>query len=200
MFGDKYDLPQFFCSVDVFSPGGHRWWRPFKLSLGVLWNALRILLSGAAGKTLVVHVNTSLYFSTIFRDIPFIAAAKVRGCRLFVQVHGGRLANLENTPLSRWLWRRVFSWAHGLGIHAGPQWDEFCAEGLEHKMFQMLNMVPASGKKADLDPPEIHFLYLGRVVREKGVHMVLDCFIRLQREGITNTALTIAGAGSSLNC
>ena len=197
-FSQRLSLPVTLYYVDVFSPGSSKWLRPVKLALGVLWCALRLLFKDTGGRSQLVHVNTSLYPGTIYRDIAFMAAARLRGFRLFIQVHGGRLSNLDTTPVRRWLWRQSFHWADGLGVHAGPQWNEFTAHGYGAKMHQMLNMVPASGKTANVGSEAVRFLSLGRVVPEKGVHEILSCFTRLQNEGFENISLTIAGSGSSV--
>lgn len=197
-FSEQLNLPAIFYYVDVFKPGPSRWLRPIKLTIGVLWCALKLLFRATGGRPQLVHVNTSLYPNTIYRDIALIMASHLRGFRVFIQVHGGRLSNMDRTPVRRWLWRKSFEWAHGLGVHAGPQWEEFSTGGYRAKMHQMLNMVPDSGKAADVGKKHVQFLSLGRVVPEKGVHDILSCFMRLQKDGFCNIGLTIAGSGSSV--
>lgn len=41
----------------------------------------------------------------------------------------------------------------------------------------------------------IKFIFFGRIVKEKGIEIILDAFARLHAEGITNRHLDIYGSG-----
>jgi glycosyltransferase involved in cell wall biosynthesis len=161
--------------------------------MGSLIAALKVLgLQGAEAP--VVHVNASLYPSTVLRDLPVVIAAVLRGCPILLQVHGGRLANLTPGTIPWQAWHWMCRRATCLGVHPGPQWEEFEDAGYGRRMRRMYNLVPSTDYRADLAAPP-HFLFLGRVVEEKGVKEALQVFLRLRSEGYDEVRMTIAGKG-----
>lgn len=168
-----------------------------KRALGSLRCAVRLLLV-LKSTPRVVHVNASMYPTTLLRDFPIVAAATIRGFPIFFQVHGGRLANLEKSIVSQWLSDWMLRKSTCLGIHPGPQWNEFTDVGFRRKMIPMYNLVPSTLKTASVDRSDAHFLFLGRLVEEKGARDVLEAFIRLRSENLDEVKLTVAGEGPLL--
>jgi len=163
--------------------------------LGICQSAVRVVTTGRSASA--IHVNTSLYRSTAFRDALVVAAARTAGMPTLLQIHGGRLANLSEGHPSFRIWRWMFRSATKLGIHSGPQWGEFVEAGYEGKMVRMRNLVPLSKYSANNEGPP-HFLFIGRLTEEKGIVDVLDAFQRLQHSQGNEVYLTIAGDGPLL--
>ena len=166
-----------------------------KRGIGALECALQLLRRYRTGDRVVVHVNTSLYRTTGLRDLPIVAAAKIRGFPVLLQVHGGRLSNVASNPFAHRIWKWIFDRSDILGIHPGPQWREFEKKGYESKLQAMYNAVPSTPYKASLQRDTAHFLFLGRLTEEKGVDKLLNVVLRLRNEGCANVELTIAGTG-----
>jgi len=166
-----------------------------KRALGSVVSACAILGSTDSSNE-VLHVNTSLYPTTVLRDLPPVFAATIRGTPIFLQVHGGRLANLGSGSIPYFVWHWMCRRATCLGIYPGPQWRECQQAGYAEKMIRMYNLVPASNHTAPLSDRPAHFLFLGRVVRKKGVREALNSFLRLREEGYNDIQMTIAGEGS----
>lgn len=170
--------------------------RVIKRAIGSLWCSVLLVLS--RDDQTILHVNASLYPTTILRDAPIVAAAAICGVPIFFQVHGGRLANLDKGTFTHWLAHWMLRKATRLGIHPGPQWEEFVQAGYEMKAIPMHNAVPSTPYSAAVDEKGAHFLFLGRVVEEKGVRDILEAVLRLRSEGYDKVALTIAGNGPLL--
>lgn len=168
-----------------------------KRGIGSCACALNVLGSSSLG-SVVVHVNTSLYPTTVLRDWPIVAASAARGFQVFLQVHGGRLVNLDPGSISHRVWHWMCRRATALGIHPGPQLREFLAEGYGHKLHEMYNVVPETEGTAQLRNSTAHFLHLGRLTEDKGVMQVLENVLRLRNEGHRDVEMTIAGDGPLL--
>lgn len=170
--------------------------RVIKRAIGSIWCSTLLVLSRS--DQAILHVNASLYPTTILRDAPVVAGAAIRGTPIFFQIHGGRLANLDRGTVSHWLGHWMLRKADRLGIHPGPQWEEFTQAGYEVKSIPMYNAVPSTPYFAAVDEKGAHFLFLGRIVEEKGVRDILEVVLRLRSEGYDEVALTIAGDGPLL--
>lgn len=168
------------------------------IAVGALTAALKVLLQGR-DRIDVLHVNSSLYRRVAFRDAPVVLAARLRRVPVVLQIHGGRLENLEHAPVSRRLWGRLFRYAACLGVHPGPQWREFREAGYRGKMTRVYNVVPSTDVSADTAADQVEFLFLGRVAAEKGIEELLEAFLQLRETGYESTRLTIAGEGP-LSC
>jgi glycosyltransferase involved in cell wall biosynthesis len=170
---------------------------PLKRGIGAVQCALQLLRLPEGEGDGVVHVNTSLYQSTIIRDAPVVLAARHRGLPVLLQTHGGRLANIEKSAFGRRVGHWLFRAVDQIGVFPGPQYREFEQAGYKEKLARMYNIVPQTEATVDRDGIP-HFLFLGRLAPEKGSGLTLRAFLQLMEEGCT-ARLTIAGDGELLD-
>lgn len=169
-----------------------------RLALGPLQLAIAILRNGAT----IVHVNTSLNARAFWRDIALVLAAKVCGARIVYQVHGGALPQLFAarsrllTNLLRWTLRVP----DVIVVLASVERDAY-REFLPGRQIVLLpNGIDCSPYSKltrgghDAAAP-LRLVYLGRLVREKGLYEVLEG-LRLARLEGTRARLLVAGSGS----
>lgn len=173
--------------------------RPARRLLGVLRSCGYLLFGSPRGDT-VVHVNTSLYRRAGLRDCLVVASCVWKGLPVYLQLHGGRRSNVQG-GITGWIWEWMFAHAEAIGVFPGPQWAEFMASPHAPRLDRTLNMVvPTEG--APGEGGHAHFLFMGRLVREKGVLDVLESFRKLCSEGDDQgraSTLTIAGEGPLLD-
>lgn len=179
--------------VDL-SPWGRKMAAMF---VGVLLAVMRVVRL-ARRRRCILHINTSLYCRIAYRELPIVATSSLIGVPVFLQVHGGRLSNVRGTGVAAPVWTWILNSADRLGVHPGPQWREFVAAGYGDKMEEMYNAVPRSGEEATTEGTAAHYLFLGRLAREKGVLEILEAFEKVRSEVGRGPALTIAGEGALL--
>jgi glycosyltransferase involved in cell wall biosynthesis len=163
--------------------------------VGVTRAMVRIRSAKRGGCTLV-HVNTSLYPRIAWRDAPVVAAARRAGLPVLLQVHGGRLANLQSASrLTRRLWKGMFETAAAIGVFPGPQLAEFERTSQVHHLRTLRNVVPRSSAPPPIPSPTARFLFLGSLTEAKGAGRLVDAFIELHERSVSDATLTIAGTG-----
>lgn len=158
--------------------------------------SLKLLL---ASRYAAVHINATLSQRGCYRVLPYILAAKLRRIPVFIQIHGGRWANVEAKKMPSWLWIRIFKQARRIGAFSGAQSDELnvlTAQNGMPKVVELKNFVVDTGVCERFKSDSIHFLFLGRLIKDKGLMDVLEAFSRIVEEvGGNKVFLSIVGSG-----
>jgi glycosyltransferase involved in cell wall biosynthesis len=149
----------------------------------------------------IVHLNTSLNARAWWRDLAYLAVAKLCGARVVMQVHGGALGRFSVSQHAlggflRWAlqrpdavavlssieleaWRRL---APGQNVVVLPN-------GIDCAPYGRLARAPRSAG----DP--LHLVYIGRLVGAKGIEETIEG-LRLARSRGVDARLTLAGSGA----
>lgn len=154
----------------------------------------RILLFG---NVQIVHINNSLKKIGVLRDYPYIVLSRVLGKPFVVFFHGWDSNYLKNmTGFERFLFKHTFNRTE-MGFVLS---DTFKSDLLEAGFnlpvtvtTTMLNEDVVSTERVRKDG-RLEILYLSRIVKEKGIDIVLDAFNILLKEGL-DVKLHIAGTG-----
>ncbi|HYC36431.1 MAG TPA: glycosyltransferase family 4 protein [Usitatibacter sp.] len=153
----------------------------------------------------VVHINTSLNRRAYWRDLAYLAVAKLLRARVVYQVHGGELPEkfFAGRPwLTAWLrWSLRLpdlvvvlascelssyrSFVPGQAVVALPN-------GIDCWQFEHI-----VERRSTLRDP-LRLIYVGRVAREKGLYETLQA-MRLALELGVDARLTVAGGGEELS-
>jgi glycosyltransferase involved in cell wall biosynthesis len=175
---------------------------------GPLGRALRLAfaplsLAGAilARNAAIVHINTSLNARAYWRDLVYLAVAKLCGARVVYQVHGGALphrffrgnrlleALLRGTlrladavvVLARIELRAYRKFLPGLPVVALPN-------AIDYAQYARLKRGPAR------EAVPLRLVYIGRLAREKGLIETLQGLKLAQGQGV-QAQLALAGSG-----
>ena len=150
----------------------------------------------------LVHLNTSLNTRAYWRDLVYLAIAKMLGARTVYQVHGGDLPQ-RFYARSRLL-TSFLRWTLGLPdlvvVLAQVElaaYREFVPDqtvvalpnGIDCRPFGAVPTVRTNDEQA------LRLVYIGRVAREKGLYETLQA-VRLAHELGVETRLVIAGQGA----
>lgn len=173
--GQRLKLPNFICKY-----------------IGILIAALKLFL---VRKCDGVHLHGSLYNKGATKNLMFAKICEFRKIPFLLQIHGGRLSKLDDNSKNSWL--QVFKTAYKIGVFAGPQYQELeqCLE--EKKLIRLINFIPDINYREVEDYEKTNFLFLGRVVKEKGIYTLIESFLTLKEERSAST-LTIIGNGDCL--
>ncbi|MEO7742487.1 MAG: glycosyltransferase family 4 protein [Usitatibacter sp.] len=177
-------------------------------SEGMLAKAVRLLASPFAlfatilfRHAALVHINTSLNTRAYWRDLAYLAVAKLLRARVVYQVHGGELP--ERFFAGKRALTAFLRWTLGLPdlvvVLASCELEayrQFVPEqnvvavpnGIDCRPFAHIPTIVTKTR----DP--LRLLYIGRIAREKGLYEALQG-MRLALELGVDARLTLAGAG-----
>jgi glycosyltransferase involved in cell wall biosynthesis len=171
--------------------------RALRLALAPLKLAGAIVARNAA----IVHINTSLNARAYWRDLAYLAVAKLCGARVVYQVHGGALPQrfFRGNRLLEALLRGTFRLADAVVVLARIELRAYrkFAPGLPLVALpNAIDFAPyarlARGPARESAP--LRLVYIGRLAREKGLIETLQGLKLAHAQG-AQAQLAIAGSG-----
>jgi glycosyltransferase involved in cell wall biosynthesis len=166
-----------------------------RFALSPLALAARIARHNAA----IVHVNCSLNAKSWWRDLAYVAMAKLCGARVVFQKHGGDLQRFVGNGVFRRFARWVLALPDVIVVLSQAEMDAYrgfvprqnialVPNGIDPSPYLVYNRRPA-------DPAApLKLLYIGRLAPGKGLSEALEA-LALARAAGTTAVLTIAGSG-----
>lgn len=193
--GDDYALIHF----QVGSEGRDesalgRWWR-------LVWSPLLLLLRIALSGADIVHINTSLNRRAWWRDLAYLAAAKLAGARVVYQVHGGdlppRFAAANHLPAAAL--RAALTLPDAVVVLASSEYSAYRRFVPRQRVLTVPNGIDLAPfrpwfRPYDATPAPLKLLYVGRLSAEKGLPETLEGLAAARRRGVAAT-LVVAGDG-----
>lgn len=163
---------------------------PFQLAYQVL-----------ARRAAIVHLNTALTSRAYWRDLTYMLVARLCRARVLYQVHGGPVpqAFCRGGPLARAFVRATLGLAHVIVVMTDPEREAFSRFGVAAPVLALPNAIDCSPYDALVrEPPRpgrpLRLLYLGRLVREKGLYELIEG-LQLARSRGAAAELILAGDG-----
>ena len=145
----------------------------------------------------ILHINTSLDAKAYWRDLVYVLVAKLAGVRVLYQIHGGAIrAFCPNLVMNRIL-ATTLRWPDVVVVISRTELES--AHALAPA--QRIELLP-NGTNTEVPLPRsapagaapLRLLYIGRLVRAKGIFESLQA-LRLLRERGVAARLVIAGSG-----
>lgn len=142
----------------------------------------------------ILHVNTSLSPKSYWRDLMYVAVAKLCGARVVYQVHGGSVADLWQPGL-----RATLRWPDVVVALARCEVDEISALAPGQNVALVPNAIDCAPYLQLRRPPAqaatpLRLVHIGRLIRSKGVFEMVEGLALAQRQGVA-AHLVIAGDG-----
>jgi glycosyltransferase involved in cell wall biosynthesis len=192
---DDYELAHFQVGSEGRSEGRlSRWVR-------ILASPLSLFFAILAHHAAIVHINTSLNARAYWRDLVYLAVAKLTFTRVVYQVHGGALPHkfFERSRLLTAFLRLTLRIPDLVVVLAQVELRAYrqfvphqtvvvIPNGIDCRPFEAVPIV-----RSFPDQP-LRLLYIGRIAREKGLYETLQG-MRLATELGVDARLIIAGNG-----
>ena len=174
-----------------------KWCRLLFSPAALAWSILRHRIT-------VVHLNTSMDRKAFWRDTVYLVVARLLLCKVVYQVHGGALPQ-DFTAHSAWrapIVRLILSLPQVIVLLGSRELAAYRHFVPQQRVQLIANAVDVGTAAAPPRPLVTHrplrLVYLGRLVRAKGLYELLEAVATLRLGGIT-TDLTLAGSGSEQN-
>ncbi len=148
----------------------------------------------------IVHINTSFEPKSYWRDIVYLALAKVMGCKVIYQVHGGALPAdfFAGRRTLTALLRRVLSWPDAVVLLARSEMAAYAEFAPRARLVHIANAVSPGEAEVRAERNEEHrplrIVYVGRLAAAKGVLETVEA-VRILRDRGIDIYLRIAGSG-----
>jgi len=163
---------------------------PFRLGVAVL-----------AHRAVIVHLNTALTVRAYWRDLAYAIVAKLCGATVLYQVHGGALpqAFCRGHRLLTAFVRATLRLPGAIIAMSVSEADAFRRFVGSTPVFAFPNGVDCApyatlARTPSLPGVPLRLLYIGRLVREKGLYELLQGLALARSQGVA-AELVIAGAG-----
>lgn len=158
--------------------------------------ALFLLRTGAE----VVHLNVSLDPRSYWRDLAYAIVAKALGRRVVNQIHGGALPQdfFRGNPVLTWMLRRFLVSSDAVTVLSTAELTAYRKFDARIRVRLVPNAIDPAGladqpRAYNTDAP-LKLVYVGRLVRTKGLFETIEALAELKRAGRAFN-LSIAGEG-----
>ena len=150
------------------------------------------------GGAQLLHINTSLNAKAFWRDLAYLAVAKLCGARVLYQVHGGLLDEFARGPFAA-LVRAGMRLADAVVVLSRAQQEAFRARLPGQPVDVVPNGIDCAPytrcPRAASDPAApLRLIYFGRLAPAKGLLETIEA-LRLARSRGTAARLVLAGSG-----
>lgn len=152
----------------------------------------------------IVHINTSLDAKAYWRDLVYVLVAKACGARVLYQVHGGAVGAFCGTQrllaaATRLALRTSLRWPDVVVVISQIEYEAVSALAPRQRVVLLPNgtdieALAARHPDAATRHGPLRMLYIGRLVRTKGLYESLQAMAQLRARGV-DTRLAIAGSG-----
>jgi glycosyltransferase involved in cell wall biosynthesis len=167
-----------------------------RLALSPLHLALFLLRTGAGA----VHLNASLDPKGYWRDLVYSIVARLLGRRVVNQIHGGAMPQefFRGNPLLTWILRRFLVSSDVVTVLSSAELTAYRAFDARINVHLVPNAIDPVGladqrRSYNTDEP-LKLVYVGRLVRTKGLFEVIEALAELKGAG-RKFSLAIAGEG-----
>lgn len=148
----------------------------------------------------VVHVNTSFDIKALMRDTFFLVFALLFGSKIVVQYHGGNPSSLPSWLRKLATFQLNILKKDDVILCLTDSQKSFIQAATKNSVTKVKNFVelPVLKKKVASDCV-VSFLYMGRMIREKGIFLILESAKLLLKMNIRNFNIRFCGSGKDLS-
>jgi glycosyltransferase involved in cell wall biosynthesis len=167
----------------------------------LLASPLRLAWKVLTHRAALVHVNSVLTARAYWRDLMYVIVARLCRARVLYQMHGGPLPEefCRGKRLAAAFVRATLGLADVILVLSVAERDAFRRFGVAPRVLTFPNGVDCRhyatrSRERSTPDPALRLLYLGRMVREKGLYELLEA-LKLARGRDVTAKLVLAGDG-----
>ena len=147
----------------------------------------------------IVHLNMSMGQKSYWRDLVYLIISKLMGQRVVFQIHGGLLPQelFSHSKLLTRLLRVVLRHCDIIVLLARTELNAYREFVPKARLELIANAIEVEGvikKNTTPKPGPLKVVYVGRLIKTKGINEVIEAFYLLSKEN-RKIQLTIAGSG-----
>ena len=137
----------------------------------------------------IIHIHTASYVS-FRRSAIFVRLAKMYGKKVVLHIHGGGFKDYyQTTPI--WI-KSILDKCDEI-VALTSEWKSFFQEIGYNNVFIVNNIIPRPKMKSVTKDGRIHLLFLGWIVKEKGIFDLIEVFAGHKKECEDKIVLHIGG-------
>ncbi len=148
----------------------------------------------------VVHLNASLDQKAYWRDLVYATVARALGRRVVSQIHGGAMPQdfFRSNAILTWVLRRFLVSSDVVTVLSSAELAAYRAFDERIRVYLVPNAIDPAGfasfvRTHNTNEP-LKLVYVGRLVRAKGLFEVIEAMGEIKRAG-RDVSLRIAGDG-----
>jgi glycosyltransferase involved in cell wall biosynthesis len=148
----------------------------------------------------IVHLNVSLDPKAYWRDLVYLIVARLLGRRVVSQIHGGELPQdfFRGNAFLTWILRRFLVSSDVVSVLSSEELSAYRKFDPRIRVHLVPNAIDPSGlagrTRSRNTVRPLRLVYIGRLVRSKGLFDVIEAMAELKRAG-RKVSLCIAGEG-----
>lgn len=136
-----------------------------------------------------VHMNTSLDQKAYWRDLVYLVVARALGVKIVNQIHGGSLPQeFFRNSLLRWGLRRAFLASNSVIVLTSQELEAYKSFDARIRVHRIPNAIDVPEllkmSRAPNRNDPIRIVYVGRLVRTKGLFEAVDALTLLARQSV----------------
>jgi glycosyltransferase involved in cell wall biosynthesis len=148
----------------------------------------------------IIHLNTSLDAKAYWRDLTYLAVAKLLGRGVVNQIHGGPNPPdfFPRSTFLTWILRQFMVRSDAVTVLSSGEFAAYKAFDSRIKLHRVPNAIDPAGlidesRLFNRDEP-LRLVYVGRIVEAKGLFEIVHALRQLRQEGRRFTFM-VAGSG-----
>lgn len=148
----------------------------------------------------IVHINTSMDRKAFWRDLSYLMVARLLGCRVVNQIHSGSAPqSLFTNPILTMVLKRFLLASHVVAVLSSEAMRSYAAFDQRIAVRLVPNAIDATDllegeRKQPTNDPLLKLVYVGRIMRSKGLLDALEA-LRLLKDEKLQFCFEIAGSG-----
>lgn len=171
-----------------------------------------ILFTIKISKYDVIHLNPSFLKNSFYRDAIYCFIANLFSKKVIVFWHGWEEdfeEEVKQSSIMKWILRNTFGKAKKTLVLGKVFKDKLIDFNIKNTEYELITSIADDSdiKNFDIEKKfknlkekkQIHFLFLSRIVKEKGIFIAIDAIDEINKKYPNSTILHIAGTGESLD-